>query len=189
MGIKIAIVGATSSGKSTLIKELKKKTDIPIIEEVARKEIEKLGKSPLELSPEEQLKFQMNLLEKQIEVENNYKDFITDRSVIDILTYFYYFGLHYKFPDKFIDSYNRIYKHISSYSVIVYIPLTKEIPFVKDGVRYECEFCRNLLDALLFQILFNCRYFPVAIYTLDRVDLQERVNFILDLIDYYKIRI
>lgn len=75
---KIAIVGSHSCGKTSLVKALEKKIEIPIIHELAATFI-----------PETRLHIdtQYKIMSKQIETEKEYKSFLSDRSVIDNLAY------------------------------------------------------------------------------------------------------
>lgn len=83
--MRIALAGTHSSGKSELIRELK----LPYhrIDEIARSEIKRLWKLPHEMTDSERLMFQLNLFNKQIEEEDKYKQFISDRSLFDIIAY------------------------------------------------------------------------------------------------------
>lgn len=75
---KIAIVGSHSCGKTSLVKALSKKIEIPIINEIAATFL-----------PETRFHIdtQYKIMSKQIETEKEYKSFLSDRSVIDNLAY------------------------------------------------------------------------------------------------------
>lgn len=81
---KIAIIGSQGSGKSTIAKRLSKKLNIPLITEIARK----YDRNELLKTTSERYKIiQKELLEQQIKIESQYKEFISDRSTLDNLSY------------------------------------------------------------------------------------------------------
>ncbi len=81
---KIVVIGSQSSGKTTLAKELSEKLDIQMIREIARK----YDRNELiNVSSERYMIIQKELLEQQIMAENQYKEFISDRSSLDNLSY------------------------------------------------------------------------------------------------------
>jgi len=75
---KMAIAGSHSCGKTSLVKALSKKIEIPIINEIAATFL-----------PETRLHIdtQYKIMSKQIETEKEYKSFLSDRSIIDNLAY------------------------------------------------------------------------------------------------------
>lgn len=75
---KIAIVGSHSCGKTSLVKALEKRIEIPIIHEIAATFIPE-SRSHIDT--------QYKIMSKQIETEQKYKSFLSDRSVIDNLAY------------------------------------------------------------------------------------------------------
>jgi len=81
---RIAIIGSQSCGKTTLGRELSNKSHIPMITELARKyDREEL----LNTSSERYMVIQKEILESQIIEESKYKEFISDRSTLDNLSY------------------------------------------------------------------------------------------------------
>ncbi len=81
---KIAIIGSQSSGKTTLAEKLSEKLNIQLIREIARKYDRN---ELLNISSERYMTIQKELLEQQIMAENQYKEFISDRSSLDNLSY------------------------------------------------------------------------------------------------------
>jgi nicotinamide riboside kinase len=75
---KIAIVGSHSCGKTSLVKALEKRIEIPIIHEIAATFL-----------PDTRMHIdtQYKIMRKQIDTEKEYKSFLSDRSVIDNLAY------------------------------------------------------------------------------------------------------
>ena len=98
--MKIVLIGSHSTGKTTLLNELKKHLNIPIIQELARAELARIGKPLNQIAPARRLEVQERILKRHLEVEKKFESFIADRSVIDILAYVYLLGIHTYFPEK-----------------------------------------------------------------------------------------
>jgi len=75
---KIAIVGSHSCGKTSLVKALSKRIEIPIIHEIA---------ATFKPETRAHIDTQYNIMRKQIDTEQEYKSFLSDRSVLDNLAY------------------------------------------------------------------------------------------------------
>lgn len=84
MDYKIVIIGSQGIGKTTLGNELSKRLNIHLITEIARRyDRNELANT----SSERYMILQKELLDKQIKTESQYKNFISDRSTIDNLSY------------------------------------------------------------------------------------------------------
>lgn len=81
---RVAIIGSQSTGKSCLGNELSKRLNIPMISEIARRYDRN---ELLNTSSKRYMMIQKELLELQIQTENQYKEFISDRSSLDNLSY------------------------------------------------------------------------------------------------------
>lgn len=81
---KIVIIGSQCTGKSVLGNELSKRLDIPLITEIARRYDRN---ELLNVSSERYMILQKEILEQQIRTESEYKEFISDRSSLDNLSY------------------------------------------------------------------------------------------------------
>jgi len=75
---KIAIVGSHSCGKTSLVKALAKRIEIPIIHEIAATFLP---------GSRAHIDTQYKIMRKQIDTEKEYKSFLSDRSIIDNLAY------------------------------------------------------------------------------------------------------
>lgn len=81
---KIAIIGSQSTGKSVISNELSLILKIPMITEIARRYDRN---ELLNTSSERYMILQKEILEQQIIAESEYKEFISDRSSLDNLSY------------------------------------------------------------------------------------------------------
>jgi len=153
--MKIAIIGTHSVGKTTLVNELKKYIDLPVISEIARD-------FPRDIidNPTNEMIRQMNIFESQIYAEFcYYENFISDRSTIDNAAYMIdalqKYG--YNIPKKlFVNVVKHINKAINNsdyYDYLFYIPI--EIPCVDDGFRNTDEVERKNIDIIIKSLLKN----------------------------------
>ena len=124
--MKVAICGTHCSGKSTLVNQLKNKLNHPIIQEIAGNYTEKQRKDLLT---------QFNILSDQIKVEQTMKKFISDRSVIDNLSYIKFHSLKNNIPEVYevAKSIINLYLITHPYDAIFFIG--EYFPLVDDGIR------------------------------------------------------
>jgi len=132
---KIAVSGTDSTGKSSLVREIGARYNVPIISEFAREVAEELGIKHLrQLTPEQTLVFQNMILDRKKKEEARYDTFIADRSTVDTMAYYLRWcsrELH--------DSYNSTYvnmckEHLKNYDEIIILPWGA-IPHEADGFR------------------------------------------------------
>lgn len=159
--MRIAICGTHSVGKTTLARALASRLSLPLIEEVARTAACHLRISSCRELAEGRLwraaLFQLHVFHLQLAQESEHKEFISDRSVIDVLAY----SKFYQLPSELIWSMeNQIRERICSYNFydfIVYCPITGHA--VPDGFRFEDERSREVVDRIMNELL--TRFTPV----------------------------
>ena len=172
--MKIVITGGPGTGKTSIIKSLKKK-GFNIYPEVSREiinEYRKLGHKQLFLS--DPIKFSKILMEKRIvqyqnSIENNNKFYFFDRGIPDILAY-----LNFK-KVKFNSSLLTEIKNYS-YDLVFFCEPWKQI-FVNDPERYEKYSELLLINEELKKIYYDLDYKPIK---LPENSVEERVNYILN---------
>jgi nicotinamide riboside kinase len=115
--MKIGIMGASCSGKSTLLKALYEKyPHYCFIEEIASN-----------YTPEQRavFSFQRDILRQQISAELDMLPLISDRTVLDNLAYcmWYYREHNYSEPEIYLECVQRIDKHLreAPYDVIFFV--------------------------------------------------------------------
>ncbi len=164
MNYKIAIIGSQSVGKSTLAKELSNRLDVPLITEIARRwNIEKVTQTEL-------IDIQKEMLKLQIEEENKYKEFISDRSTIDNWSYW----LH-NVADIVDYEDNREYQIKVLRNVVKYSHIFLLIPEfypISDGFRNTDVVYQMRIDAIIHAIL---HIYGISHYRLSG-SVENRVN-------------
>jgi len=113
---KLAIVGSHSCGKTSLVKALSKRIEIPIINEIA---------ATFNPASRFDISTQYNIMQAQVNAELQKKSFLSDRSVIDNLAYstliYKLDPLHYK---SVYDECSKLsYNHLLSkpYNLLIFV--------------------------------------------------------------------
>lgn len=154
--MKIALIGASSTGKSTLARLLANELSLPLIREQARVVLADIGKTLPEIRavPEEILRFQYAVLQAQIdsEFECFNSGFVSDRSIFDNLVLFL---RHCEVPKEHVESYRQqVLKHYKAnpYDILIFLR-PGEFPVEDDGVRTPDPLYQSQVDGMILAIL------------------------------------
>ena len=142
--MKIAISGAQSTGKTTLINELKKNYQFTFKTEITR-ELAAKGYLINELGTDETQLAIMNSHKERLQIE---EDVVYDRCALDGVVYTHYLFLHNKVSKETLDITVKMFKDmINQYDIIFYIEPEFEIE--DDGQRSNSKEFRDEI-VLLF---------------------------------------
>lgn len=152
--MKIAISGAHGVGKTTLVNALAGTIKIPVIHEVVRavaKEMEIENCGIIKVSDTETIeRFQTKVFYHQVLREIELPDFISDRSLFDIVAYMEYYGLPTDMIDEF---FQYVIRCSTNYDAIIYCPIPKWVEIEADGFRLVEG--QDEYDAILKRLLFE----------------------------------
>ena len=145
---RIAIVGAFSTGKTTLAEAVAEPLDLPLLPEAAR-EVASLGfKLDKDATPEvETLIFLKHYYNEMV-----HSDFVADRSLIDVLAYAGWVldNQEWRKETALFEECKKLaqYHLRSQYTHVFYLPI--EFPIVPDDLRPDDpEFQREIDDRIL----------------------------------------
>lgn len=162
--MRIGLTASHGCGKSSIARNFSNH-----IEEIARWVIAEKW-HPDTLSKEELDDFELVIMKKQIEAENTMQDFISDRTVIDVLAY----ATTMCRPSMTARLKDMAEMHLKDnpYDLVFYIPI--EFPLEKDGVRFEDDSYQKIID---LQILKYLKRYKIPYITLTGT-LEERLAII-----------
>jgi predicted ATPase len=149
-GCKIAFVGTSGTGKTTLCEALAADPGVVIVPEAARQYF-----SENEVTPEERYSGEVQGAIQQLVVENEQmalfkfgatKRYICDRSVLDAVIYAQ-FGGDLAAADRMLD-YAR--SHIHTYTKLVLLD-PRDIPYLPDPIRIETAETRMIIHDLFLR--------------------------------------
>lgn len=160
--MKIGLVGTSSSGKTTLAKQLSEYFGFELIKEIARNHC----RYKLKLE-ETQYNIFFNQIRAEMFAENNV---VTDRTVIDN---YHYITLNRK-PRKYL--LNLIRTWAQTYDIIF---LCKKLPFKEDGFRIDVNIEPKLINFM------KCNLIEYEILDGDKEERFEKAKKIIEL-ELYK---
>jgi nicotinamide riboside kinase len=169
--MRIWITGSHSVGKTTLLNKLEWNK----INEIARTAMRHFWKTPQEMDNRELEIFQNHLFFKQIREELAKWDFITDRTIIDVLAYSKKLEVYNILKDRAKTFLNQF-----PYDILFYIPI--EFWLEEDWTRFSWTEYQIEIDNNIKELLeeFNIKYHIIT------WSLEERLNNINNIINEFK---
>lgn len=180
--MRIAFTGSSSTGKTTLAKKLQDDTrfcglSLEFVTVDARKLLEELGFKSMDLMiPEGKIKFQTAYLEKKLVLEDGRDNYFTDRSFIDVASYWLELDKT-RLPASDIDSYIECCRQeVGRYDLHFYFPYGL-FPFESDGYRSEQFALHERIDSRICQLIseWGCK-----VVSLDAKDLGLRCDVVIE---------
>jgi len=159
--MKIALTGASGTGKTTLANHISKMLNIPYVQSTARSIAEEQNIQPEQINSKDDLiQFQIKVITKKLQTEEQYKSFITDRAYIDSICYV--LNKHYLFDESdyksfIIPYYTRCLQLTNkTYDWVIRLPIGIELK--TDNIRKTNQVSNMVLDIInqyFFSLLQN----------------------------------
>jgi dephospho-CoA kinase len=174
--MKIYIIGAHSTGKTTLCRYISKKYNLPLINEVARtvlseKEINlNILRTDLEVVDD----FQKCVFFKQMEKENDLESFVSDRSFDNLA----YAAMHSRITSELIktEDFKQYIENLKKDNVIMFFIRPSKATLYDDGVREKLDWDGIVgIDAMIRLML---QLWDIPHIEINTANMQERVNIV-----------
>lgn len=183
--MRIYFCGSHATGKSTLVRYTSEKYNLPTIHETARMILseQELQIDSLRSNLEAADSYQKSIFFRQISEEKKYNSYVSDRCLIDILSYSAEYSRMFQTLLKSPELSNYI-NNIKSPDVFIFFIRPSMATMKSDGVRENLIWERIIsIDAqikLLFEI-FQIKYFQI-----NTDNIQERIKLIDNILPAFK---
>lgn len=151
--MRIAIAGASGTGKTTLCNALAQRYSLPVNPVGARSVAKAMGfDNPYDVDAAgRRVEFQKRLFEEKRAWEMEHEDFVTDRSYFDNLTYC---ALHMieHLEDDAVEVFTEA---MTRYHLVLVLP-REQFQSLGDGVRKTSKTYHAFYERILFDLLDNC---------------------------------
>ena len=182
--MRIAFTGSGGTGKTTLLKEVNKEMELPIIGEGIREWLEENGFDDFkELETKDVVKMQEDALNKRIDIESELQSFVSDRTSVDNLSYALRWvgsedtGAYDAWMAMYI---TRAMNHANDNYDIIFLLPWGEIDLVSDGTRSSKQWYQYMMQSIIERHIYMLdRPF---VYEVMKVDLAERTEECLRII-------
>lgn len=173
--MKVYLSGAHSTGKSTLARHISQKYQLPMISETARMILseQELQIDTLRCDLDITDKYQQQVFDRQLLEETKYADFVSDRSVLDILAYS---CQHSRILPKLMQSSElQEYVKMLRNQFIIFVRPSKAT-LRADGVRESLNWDGVIaIDAMVKLLL---QMFDIKHFIINMDSMQERIQMI-----------
>lgn len=150
--MRITLTGASGVGKTTLAQHLSEKLNLPLIPELGREICKEMGFERIGDIPDQE-KFKVQVLARQIELEEHLQHFIADRSAIDCWVLWQRWNLCSAMTYDTERYYNHAREQSLKYTHIIYVP--PHFKTVEDGFRWTDPDYITQLDRIVRMTLFD----------------------------------
>lgn len=175
---RIAFVGASGTGKTSCLQGVNAQANLPVLHSQARALSAQMGfASPYDVDAVGRRgEFQRRLLEQKIDDEKDRQSFISDRSVVDVLTYY---AMHdpVNMDDALIESSKLAFDH---YTHVFLCPMGAVWKPGDDTARVKNRGYHRIFQELCFAWVrkFHCYSTDVRLLTLAMDSLEERIAYV-----------
>lgn len=129
--MRIGIVGAAGTGKSTLARNLAAALDLPLIPDFVEEVLKEHGKDSwrgiLDLRLRRQIR--LDALKRKMDAEMAAERFVSDKTVIDYLAYWLQNQSEHETREQNVDVVEQVKAHIGRYDRCVFLPYRAVVDF------------------------------------------------------------
>lgn len=149
---RIILTGASGVGKTTLAEPLSKELGLPIIPELGRDICRQLGFERIGDIPDQEA-FKKSVLEAQIQTEEKYQNFVSDRSTIDCWVLWQRWNICQAMSYDTEAYYEKARQQSEKYTHIIFVP--PMFPPEDDGFRWTDADYQKQIDRLARMTLYE----------------------------------
>jgi nicotinamide riboside kinase len=178
--VRIAFSGSGGTGKTTLLTEINKELQLPVIEEGIREWLAEHGFADFkDMSfPTDVVKMQTDTLERKMAIESELQSFIADRTTVDNLTYaLRWIGSKAKAGsdmDAWMGQYiAHCMGHANLHYDIIFVLPWGEIEIEDDGTRSTKQWYQYMIQSIIERHLYMLE--RPFIYEVMSVELDDRI--------------
>lgn len=185
--MRIAFSGSGGTGKTTLLNEINKDLNLPIIGEGIREWLTEHGFSDFkQLGIKDVVKMQEDTLRRKMDIESNLQSFISDRSTVDNLSYaLRWIGSVENEYDTWMAQYiTYAMNHANKNYDLIFILPWGELDLVNDGTRSTKTWYQYMIQSIIERHIYMLE--GPMIYEVMSVPLEDRKNECLRIIESIK---
>jgi len=174
--MRIAISGSAGTGKTSLATHLSRYLSYPLVPEGIREYLLEHKLQDLRsMTPSQTMGMQWTILNRKVEIEKNLKDFVSDRSTADNVSYTLRWCARstLEIPRAEIKHFiNVAKKHCELYDIVFVLP-GGIIPLHSDGVRSINENYQYEMECMIMGVLHK---WDMPFYIVDANTIEERIE-------------
>ncbi len=188
--MRIALTGSGGTGKTTLLQELNKHLNLPVIGEGIRPWLKEHNFSDFkEMGLDDVRDMQQDVMFGKMKEEQSLSSFISDRTTIDNACYALYWLGQRKEYSKWYDWYHKkAVDHFKNTYDVVFILPHGVIELENDGVRSSNKWYQFILQQMMENMVNNNIGFKSNVHIIRDTSLDNRVKECLMCIDRLKYR-
>lgn len=172
--MKIAISGASSVGKSTISKYFSEYLQVQYINEFGYIQDDMKTLNLHDISIQEQINLQNEIIYRKIKNENENDSFISDRSVVDSFVFWINRCMPYTSENDTTSLYNAVKQHLNQYDKIFLLEFDP-LYFVWESKRQKNKFRHYKFEWLLKSLY---AHFEKEIIILKPDSIENKINSI-----------
>jgi len=133
--MRVGIVGAAGTGKSTLAADLSKALGVPLIPDFTLDVLkEQVGKPSWRGIKDTRIRrtIRLEALEKKIKAETAAESFVSDKTVFDYLTYWLQNQAEFEIPEQTHAVVEMVKGHVARYERCIFLPYRPVVDYAED---------------------------------------------------------